>query len=173
MRVIILILLFFLVTIPSLANNLNIAPKINNDNELEESVNENPTQKQQKIEYSKIKRTNLYPIFYYQIVKECEMHLKKDLPTSMPFNCVANKLLNPVYYQDKGYINGTLPFVFAALYSPETNKSLRSIPEYQLQLIFYSTFPQIFIKMGNDLEKRSSTINDEIYNRLMYGTGLF
>lgn len=128
------------------------------------------TQDKKKPDYSKLKRTKAYPKFFYQIAKECENQIKIGIPTTAPFTCMANKLSNPIYYYDNnGYVNGTLPYAFATFYAPEIHDDYNSVNEKELQQIYNSMMPTALVKAGEMFAIASKTINKELYDLIMYG----
>ncbi len=119
-----------------------------------------------KIDPSKVKRTNNYPLYYYKAAKSCESKIKVGLPVSEMVYCLAQNLRNPYNYMDIGYQQGTLPFIFAAVMQDFNNFNHHD----PAVMKFMSTmFPVTLIEFGNTLNKSGAKIDTKAYNFYMYG----
>ena len=119
-----------------------------------------------KIDPSKVKRTNNYPLYYYKAAKSCESKIKVGFPASAPFYCIAQNLRNPYIYMDIGYQQGTLPFIFAALMP---DKIIMYQHDPTAMKFMATMLPLTFIGYGSAFDKSGTKIDTKVYNYLMYG----
>ncbi len=70
-----------------------------------------------KKEKTKAAKKQNYLKYYYYAAKACTPLIKIGQPASNAIICLANNLQDPVYYTQNGYIEATLPYIYADAYS--------------------------------------------------------
>jgi len=123
----------------------------------------------QKSKYANVKRTRAYPKYFYDAAKDCESQIKIGFPINAPFICLANNLRNPIYYFNNfGYVNGTLPFFYAAMLD---EKYAGQEDTKEVRQIMQTVVPISLMQIGNAISQ-GGTIDQRAYNMIMYGTGI-